>query len=536
MQAVANLEGMCGTPVPHKNITLGVPHLKEIINAATNIKTLCPTTVYLKPDIWLLMHSSAFSACFRLVFQRRWSINAGGFEAEAAPSPLRLRGTKSRSKSKQISASPRRFASRGAPSFYHPTTNRGHLPPRRFALPWRSLVRATQPPTGSRSASIACPFALPRRSFVVLTELHFHALLVVPLLQRASFVVPPSHARAPFVVPGPLARPSPRPGLLCSSLTPSHATRASSPSSHAPRSSSPSAVVSRPRLLVVPAFPRDSTRTSSPPSHACARRPRGSALPPLLPPSLPFHARARRPRRPRSSSPAPALVLRLLCALLVPAVRAQALARLVRLSYPLTNPTSMARTSAPRRRPRRRPAPPRRGCGCFLPLVPNGSAAHRPIALHLENRGLYARDGVPGHLYCCASVCSAVYDAFVAGAISQSQFQRALRVKLGVAENVFVRREDYTVCDSNGQTHLWLFFVRTRQRYRIERLLHLEFLCRARRSLRLCSGCFKRHREYWRFIHVGSFQRIRARVLALLARVGEPGALIIRLKDYYCVS
>ncbi|KAJ7159397.1 hypothetical protein C8R46DRAFT_1223987, partial [Mycena filopes] len=308
--AVANLEGMCGTPVPHKNITLGVPHLKEIINAATNIKTLCPTTVYLKPDIWLLMHSSAFSACFRLVFQRRWSINAGGFEAEAAPSPLRLRGTKSRSKSKQISASPRRFASRGAPSFYHPTTNRGHLPPRRFALPWRSLVRATQPPTGSRSASIACPFALPRRSFVVLTELHFHALLVVPLLQRASFVVPPSHARAPFVVPGPLARPSPRPGLLCSSLTPSHATRASSPSSHAPRSSSPSAVVSRPRLLVVPAFPRDSTRTSSPPSHACARRPRGSALPPSFrrpcrstPALVVPGARARRPRRPRSSSP-----------------------------------------------------------------------------------------------------------------------------------------------------------------------------------------------------------------------------------------
>ncbi|KAJ7145489.1 hypothetical protein C8R46DRAFT_1232080 [Mycena filopes] len=158
------------------------------------------------------------------------------------------------------------------------------------------------------------------------------------------------------------------------------------------------------------------------------------------------------------------------------------------------------------------------------------------IALHLQNRGLYARDGVPGHLYCCASVRTAVYDAFVAGAINEIQFHRALRVKLGVAENIFVRREDYALCDSNGQTHLWLFFVRTRQRYRIERLLHLEFLCRARRSIRHCSGCYKRHREYWRFVHVGSFRRIRARVLALLARIGEPGALIIRLKDYFRVA
>ena len=36
-------------PFP-KNITLGVPHLKEIINAATNIKMLS-LSVYLEPDI-----------------------------------------------------------------------------------------------------------------------------------------------------------------------------------------------------------------------------------------------------------------------------------------------------------------------------------------------------------------------------------------------------------------------------------------------------------------------------------------------------
>ncbi|KAJ7770708.1 hypothetical protein B0H16DRAFT_1715360 [Mycena metata] len=149
------------------------------------------------------------------------------------------------------------------------------------------------------------------------------------------------------------------------------------------------------------------------------------------------------------------------------------------------------------------------------------------MQLHLQNRGLYARDGGPGHLYCCASVQTAVYNAFIAGTISQSKFQRAARVKLGVAEDVFIRRDDYEICDSNGQTHLWLFFVHTRQRYR------MDFLSRTRRSIRSCSGCSKKHREYWRFIPVGSFQRIRARVLALLARIGEPEAWITPLKDYH---
>ena len=35
--------------VSRKNVTLGVPRLKEIINVATNIKT--PSSVYLEPDI-----------------------------------------------------------------------------------------------------------------------------------------------------------------------------------------------------------------------------------------------------------------------------------------------------------------------------------------------------------------------------------------------------------------------------------------------------------------------------------------------------
>ncbi|KAJ7030134.1 hypothetical protein C8F04DRAFT_1264253 [Mycena alexandri] len=170
-----------------------------------------------------------------------------------------------------------------------------------------------------------------------------------------------------------------------------------------------------------------------------------------------------------------------------------------------------------------------------LRVITRCAKPQHQAALHLRNRGLYARDGAPGHMYCCASVPTSVYNDVVAGTISQSDFERALRVKVGVAENVFVRRDDYAICDSNGQTHFWLFYVPTRQRYRIERLMHLDFLSRARRNIRKCSGCRKHHREYWRFIFVGPFQRIRARVFALLARIGEPGARLIPLNDYHRV-
>ncbi|KAJ7720098.1 hypothetical protein B0H16DRAFT_1474557 [Mycena metata] len=87
--------------------------------------------------------------------------------------------------------------------------------------------------------------------------------------------------------------------------------------------------------------------------------------------------------------------------------------------------------------------------------------------LHLRNRGLYARDGVPGELYCCAAVPTTTYNAFSVGTISPAQFKSALRVKLGVAEDVSKRREAYDLCDARGQTHLWFFFIPTRQRYRI---------------------------------------------------------------------
>ncbi|KAJ7696660.1 hypothetical protein B0H16DRAFT_1484944 [Mycena metata] len=153
---------------------------------------------------------------------------------------------------------------------------------------------------------------------------------------------------------------------------------------------------------------------------------------------------------------------------------------------------------------------------CAVARCPN---PRHQSKLHLRNRGLYARDGVPGHLYCCAAVPTTTYNAFTSNAISPAQFRSALRVKLGVAEDVSARRKGYAKCDPNGQTHLWLFFVDTQQRYRI--------------ALRTAPDAASATEEYWCLLLVGSFQRIHARVIALLARIREPGAQIIPLEDYH---
>ncbi|KAF8170869.1 hypothetical protein K438DRAFT_1982428 [Mycena galopus ATCC 62051] len=167
-----------------------------------------------------------------------------------------------------------------------------------------------------------------------------------------------------------------------------------------------------------------------------------------------------------------------------------------------------------------------------LRVISRCSKPQHQTTLHLHNRSLYACDREPGDLYFCGSIETATYHDFLAGKITPFQFERLLQVKFGVARNVHVWPEDYALCDSKGQTHLWIFFIPTAQWYRIEHLMHLDFLCRTRRSIRHCSGCYKRHREYWRLTNVGTFERIRARVLALLARIGEPDPQIIPLEDY----
>ncbi|KAJ7090079.1 hypothetical protein C8R44DRAFT_891996 [Mycena epipterygia] len=256
----------------------------------------------------------------------------------------------------------------------------------------------------------------------------------------------------------------------------------------------------------------------------------------LLPPSLPTTPAARRRPPPHTRRSPPFLVLFLLrlLVLLPPS----------HFSPATTAADAMARKSAAASRP--------------SPLqqiahhVANGdrTKALRVIAsratpeeqtnLHIASGDLYARDqperiGGPrpmGCLYFTGVLPADLCDRLIAGTLSPARFRRELRVKFGVAKIFPRRRADYDECDSNGQRHLWFFRVSTRRRYLIERLMHLDFQSFARRDVRRCSGCRKLHREYWRLSDVGPFLRIRARLLALFAAIGEPAPKILRLRHY----
>ncbi|KAJ7035900.1 hypothetical protein C8F04DRAFT_1258534 [Mycena alexandri] len=155
------------------------------------------------------------------------------------------------------------------------------------------------------------------------------------------------------------------------------------------------------------------------------------------------------------------------------------------------------------------------------------------IELHLANPGLYARDGRYGDVYCCAEVDEATLQRFRRHQISRAQFLHALRVKWGVTTNLRRRRRQYRRCERTGLIHLWFFAFRTRNRYRLERLSHLDFDCVAPADRSPCSSCGTNHCEYWKFADVGcSFLKLITQFRAFVTAIGEPGVRMRRLTDY----
>ncbi|KAJ7020481.1 hypothetical protein C8F04DRAFT_1275020 [Mycena alexandri] len=105
------------------------------------------------------------------------------------------------------------------------------------------------------------------------------------------------------------------------------------------------------------------------------------------------------------------------------------------------------------------------------------------VVLQLANSGLYARDPSEGAVYCFLEVKKDEYDGVKDGTVSLTELLPSLRVKFGSTMDVSRRRQGYAKCDAGGHRRLWLFSFRTRQRYRIERLCHLAFLCEAERNI-----------------------------------------------------
>ncbi|KAJ7018568.1 hypothetical protein C8F04DRAFT_1198838 [Mycena alexandri] len=109
------------------------------------------------------------------------------------------------------------------------------------------------------------------------------------------------------------------------------------------------------------------------------------------------------------------------------------------------------------------------------------------IKLHLANGGLYARDSVSSsEAYFVGRLPAFNYDRLVNHTLPLNEFISILDVKIGVAQNVSTRQREYTACEGNG--HKRFFSVHTDQRYRLERLMHLDFECHSPRDRKQCSG------------------------------------------------
>ncbi|KAJ7148246.1 hypothetical protein C8R46DRAFT_1044791 [Mycena filopes] len=156
------------------------------------------------------------------------------------------------------------------------------------------------------------------------------------------------------------------------------------------------------------------------------------------------------------------------------------------------------------------------------------------IALHLANAGLYVRDRCEGKVYCWIELDKDDHRRAVDGLMTPEELWKlpSLRVKFGSTKNLPHRRRDYNKCNTGGQRRLWLFSFRTTQRYRLERLNQLAFLCEDDRDIQRCSGCKKMHIEIW-FLRrvVRSFAELKEQIGALQVAMGESILIIWTATD-----
>ncbi|KAJ7033946.1 hypothetical protein C8F04DRAFT_1183700 [Mycena alexandri] len=105
----------------------------------------------------------------------------------------------------------------------------------------------------------------------------------------------------------------------------------------------------------------------------------------------------------------------------------------------------------------------------------------------------YAKDG-PGALYVTAVTANRAWQNFLSGLITADEFLAELRVKVGHAHNLPVRRGKY-------------------------RRTNVPFVLPGRRRASCNSGLC---REYWWLRDLGGFAKVEERVRAVLALLGQP--------------
>ncbi|KAJ7028745.1 hypothetical protein C8F04DRAFT_1265701 [Mycena alexandri] len=125
----------------------------------------------------------------------------------------------------------------------------------------------------------------------------------------------------------------------------------------------------------------------------------------------------------------------------------------------------------------------------------------RPMSF--EGIGYWIRDG-PGALYVTAVAANRAWQNFLSGLITADEFLAELRVKVGHAHNLPVRRGKYRRCDV-GQTHFWLYCFYPKKR------INKCAICASWTPTRLV--------QFW---IVSGFAKVEERVRGVLALLGQP--------------
>ncbi|KAJ7182284.1 hypothetical protein C8R43DRAFT_940439 [Mycena crocata] len=122
-------------------------------------------------------------------------------------------------------------------------------------------------------------------------------------------------------------------------------------------------------------------------------------------------------------------------------------------------------------------------------------------------RHRFRREG-RGLLYLNGRVDTDTRDQYHDGRISLDVLLDVLEVKIGHTNSIRRRRRQYRICEK-GQVIIWHSFYVVRNRIIAEHLVHSSLKSIGIRPIiRPCPGCRVRHREYYPFRAIGSFDRL----------------------------
>ncbi|KAJ7772341.1 hypothetical protein B0H16DRAFT_1451420 [Mycena metata] len=135
-------------------------------------------------------------------------------------------------------------------------------------------------------------------------------------------------------------------------------------------------------------------------------------------------------------------------------------------------------------------------------------------------RHAYKREG-EGNLYVTARIDEKIQQDYEAERIPLETFLDQLEVKLGHTKAMKARQRQYKKC-AKKQHLIWHHYYRADRRMLAERMIQLTLdALGAQRAIRACPGCGVRHREYYSFRSIGSYERLHRIIVSCLEALGQ---------------